>query len=100
VAQPEPLAVVDQQAQGRFRFVDKNKYGAAERIAFQLLPTYGGQSVDSFSEIHGFDCRHNRHMGGNLDHDRNFSSKRLMSGSAPLAAKLKSAPSLEKGDVP
>src|SRR5271166_4477944 len=68
--QPEPLPVIDQDADRRPSPAPEHKQTTRERIRLQFLLAQSGKRVDALSSIHGFDRHQDAHLRRNLDHAR------------------------------
>src|SRR5271165_4246815 len=73
--QPEPLPVIDQDADRRSPPAAKPKQTTRERIRLQFLLAQLGQRVDALSSIDRFDRHQDAHLRRNLDHARSHNAR-------------------------
>lgn len=69
LAEPKPLAIVDEELNCRSGAVAENKDSSREGIFKQLLATDPGKAVDAAAEINGLNRNKDAHLGSDLDHD-------------------------------
>ncbi len=66
--QPETLSVVDQEFEGGCAPVTKQKDGAGERVAVELVATQSGERINTFAEIHWLRGEHDGELWRQLNH--------------------------------
>ena len=76
VAEPESLAVVHEQLQGRRLAVAEDEDGAGEGIVLEGLLSEPGQAVDAATEIDRLDGHQDLHLWGDLEHQWAFQKLR------------------------
>jgi len=72
VAEPEPLAVVHEQLQGRRLAIAEDEDGAGERVVLEGLLAEPRQAVDPASEVGRLDRDQDLHLRRDLEHHRAF----------------------------
>src|SRR6516165_2839510 len=85
--QPEPLAIVLQDSDGRATPRPEDKQVTGKWIRVQFFPAQLGDCVDPFSSINGFHCNQNAYLCRDLDHSfisRQARSKLTQSGAADV----------------
>src|SRR5208283_6069721 len=86
--QPEPLPVIDQDADRRPPPTAEDKQTTRERIGLQFLLAQLGERIDALSSIHGFDRHQNAHLGRDLDHSLPSHTIRLSPTNSAIAMPL------------
>ena len=90
LAEPKPLAIIDEDLDRRASFVTKNKQLSRERIRLQHLPAHPGQSINAPAKVHRLHRHPDLHLRSHLDHHPCLQKARLSStGSKSLGAPLK-----------
>jgi hypothetical protein len=85
-AQPEPLAVIDQDPHGRAPAVGEDEQRAGEGVGLQALAADAGQCVDARAKINRLHGHEDPHVRGELDHARQNSRHRPARIDSPLPA--------------
>jgi hypothetical protein len=84
--QPVPLAVIEQELEGRARAVSEDVDGAFKRVVPEHLPTHRTESVDACADIDGLDGHKDAALGGELEHEHTSRKARTNVASGSVAA--------------